>query len=199
MLLLLLVGVVVLFASTLSGIGKGIVSSVAGSGPAPPVPPTPGAPAVNNSDESLTGSYITSDPATYPGATFLYPNDKVWNICTAVAMAEGYNLGTGSAPYDLNNPGDLSPGDENGQATIGSGEYHGGSTIIHFATCEGGFIALYDKFNRIVSGGSSVFPANWTWTQVAAKYAGNWQSWLNNVTGYLGVDPNSTPAQYVNP
>jgi hypothetical protein len=148
------------------------------------------------SDGSLTGSPITNDPATWPGAQPAYPNGAVWDICTAVALAEGFNQGVGTAPYDLNNPGDLSPGDEAEQATAGPAQYHGGSNIIFFATVEGGFVALYDKFFRIVSGNSKVYPASWTWAQVAKEYAGNSAAWLKNVTGYLGVDPASTPAQY---
>jgi hypothetical protein len=90
----------------------------------------------------------------------------------------------------------LSPGDENGQAVAGPPQVHDGSSIISFKTCEGGFVALYTKFARILSGRSSVYPITWTWQQVAQKYAGNWQNWLNNVTSYLGVDQNSRPADY---
>lgn len=150
------------------------------------------------SDGSLTGMLITNAPATWPGASSDYPNAGLWNICTAVALAEGYNQGVGTAPYDLNNPGDLSPGDELGQAVSGSPQTHGGSSIICFATVEGGFIALYTKFDRIVNGRSSVYAATDTWWQVAAKYAGNSAAWLANVTNYLGVDPSSTPADYAN-
>ena len=146
---------------------------------------------VYNSDSSLTGSPITNDQSTWPG------DDKLWNICAAVAIAEGYNQGHGTAPYDLNNPGDLSPGDEDGQMTNGS-QFHDGSSIIVFVTAEGGWQALYHKFSNIVNGASSVYPKSFTWQQVAAKYAGNSANWLANVTNYLGVSPTSTPAQYVN-
>lgn len=143
------------------------------------------------SDGSITGALITADPATWPGS------NPIWNICTAVALAEGYNLGPGTAPYDLNNPGDLSPGDEAGQATAGPPQTHGGSEIIFFNVVEGGFLALYIKFNNIVNGRSGVYPATWTWAQVGNKYAGDAASWVANVTTYLGVDPASTPAAYV--
>jgi hypothetical protein len=149
-----------------------------------------------NSDSSLTGSPITNDPSTWPGAMNGYSNGNIWNVCAAVALAEGYNQGPGAAPYDLNNPGDLSPGDESGQATAGPPQSHGGSSIIFFETAEGGFVALYDKFLRIVTSNSTVYPVTATWAQVAATYAGNSSAWLNNVTSYLGVDPSSTPAQY---
>jgi hypothetical protein len=155
-----------------------------------------GGPCAYNSDSSLTGAPITNDPSTWPGAMLGYANGQIWNICAAVALAEGYNGGIGVAPYDLNNPGDLSPGDEAGQETAGLPETHGGSTIICFATAEGGWIALYTKFSNIVNGVSRVYPATYTWAQVAAIYAGNSSAWLNNVTSYLGVEPSTTPAQY---
>lgn len=150
----------------------------------------------HNSDGSLTGSEITSDQNTWPGASNAYPNGSVWDIVTAVALAEGYNGGSGVAPYDLNNPGDLSPGDEQGQAVAGPPQNHDGSEIIDFATAEGGFIALYIKFFNIVSGNSRVYSNTATWSQVASIYAGDSANWLKNVTNYLGVQPSSTPAQY---
>lgn len=150
-----------------------------------------------NSDGSLTGAPITQDQSTWPGASVQYPNGRVWDICTAVALAEGFNQGPGTAPYNLNNPGDLSPGDEDGQPTAGPAQAHGGSEIIFFATVENGFIALYNKFSNIVNGSSTVYPKTLTWTQVAQKYAGNSDAWVANVTNYLGVSPSSTPAQYV--
>jgi hypothetical protein len=150
----------------------------------------------HNSDGSLTGSEITSDPSTWPGAQPAYPNGSVWDICTAVALAEGFNGGDGVAPYDLNNPGDLSPGDESGQAVAGPPQNHDGSEIIDFATVEGGFSALYVKFFNIASGNSKVYPKTLTWTQVGAIYAGDSGNWVKNVTNYLGVNPLSTPAQY---
>jgi hypothetical protein len=149
-----------------------------------------------NSDSSLTGSPITQDPSTWPGAQQGYSNGNVWNICAAVALAEGYNQGPGAAPFDLNNPGDLSPGDENGQAVQGPPQSHGGSSIIFFETADGGWVALYDKFFRIVTGNSTVYPKTATWETVAKTYAGNSSAWVNNVTSYLGVSADSTPAQY---
>jgi hypothetical protein len=144
-----------------------------------------------SSDSSITGSPITQDPSTWPN------DDPYWMICCAVATAEGYDDGDGAAPYDLNNPGDLSPGDEAGQSTCGGAQQHGGSAIIVFCTAEGGWRALYTKFSNIANGRSTVYPATWTWQQVSAKYAGNSVAWLNNVTAFLGVDPSTTPAQYV--
>src|ERR1039458_1699973 len=47
---------------------------------------------------------ITNDPATWP------TGDEFWNVCWAIAYAEGAQT-AGSAPDRYNNPGDLSHGD----------------------------------------------------------------------------------------
>jgi hypothetical protein len=134
---------------------------------------------------------ITQDPATWPAG------DRIWDICRAVALAEGYNRGPGAAPFDLNNPGDLSPGDEGGFPTAGAPHPHGGSYVIHFATANDGWQALYYKFRNIASGASTVYSPGWSWAQIAALYAGDAASWLRNVTTALGVDPASSLASYV--
>src|SRR5271154_859777 len=164
------------------------------SSPPSTVVTTPGASTGNfyRSDASITGSPITNDPATWP------TGDPIWSICNAVAHAEGYNQGAGTAPYDLNNPGDLSPGDEDNLGVCGNPQVHGGSSIIVFCTAEDGWTALYNKFDNIVTGQSSTYAVTDTWAQVASKYAGNSAAWLNNVTSFLGVDPSSTPADYYN-
>lgn len=125
---------------------------------------------------------ITNDPSTWPSG------DRIWEIAHAIAMQEGFNRGPGFAPFDLNNPGDLSPGDENGQATVGAPEFHGGSSIIHFATPEGGFSALYTKIARIVAGGSVVYGQKWTLRQIGAKWAGD-RNWPDGVGSLLGINP----------
>lgn len=196
----LIIAAFILVAYAFNAIGSSIGSKTSSSAtpvptPAPSQQPTAVQPPTQYaSDQSLTGGPITSDPASWPGSD----TDKVWNICAAVAIAEGYNKGVGAAPYDLNNPGDLSPGDEYSQSVCGQAQFHGGSYIINFCTAENGFKALYVKFNNIVNGRSKVYPASWTWQQVASKYAGDSASWLANVTDYLGVDPTSTPRDYVN-
>jgi hypothetical protein len=151
-------------------------------------PATPGSgTGMHVSDGSLTGSEITADSSSWPGT------DKVWEICCAIATAEGFNRGPGAVPYDLNNPGDLS----DGASEFGS-QPHSGSNVTTFPTAETGWQWLYNKVQNIVSGGSSVYPQTLSWSGVAQKWAGDWSNWLNNVTSYLGVDPNSTPADYVN-
>jgi hypothetical protein len=139
------------------------------------------------SDKSITGAVITNNPATWPGCSLL------WNICAAVAMAEGYNRGAGYVPYDLNNPGDLSD-----YASSYGSQLHDGSQVTTFPTAETGWNALYNKWSAIISGTSTSYPAGSTWAQIAAIWAGNSSAWLNNVTNYLGVDPNDTPGNYVN-
>jgi hypothetical protein len=128
-------------------------------------------------------------PDTWP------TGDLIWNVCRAIAHAEGYDV-PGKAPQKLNNPGDLSPGDEHGFATAGPAEYHGGSYVIHFATPQDGWDALYAKFANIQSGDSMVYDADWTWNQIGAKYASD-PNWGSHVAAALGVDPNSTFADYV--
>lgn len=139
-----------------------------------------------SSDGSITGAPITEDAASWPNS------DRVWAICCAIATAEGYNQGAGYVPYDLNNPGDLSDGAQ----TYGS-QHHSGSDVTVFPTAETGWQWLYNKVQNILAGASQVYGQDWTWAQVAATWAGNSRAWLNNVTAYLGVDPNSTPADYV--
>jgi len=210
---ILFLGAIVLLIAYGYATGNQVVASASGSATPTPAPTTtnkqttitatvpvsvnPAKPANTSgnyyrSDGSLTGSAITNDVNTWPGS------DAYDAICTAIALAEGYNQGAGTAPYDLNNPGDLSPGDENGQPTCGPAQFHGGSNVIWFCTVENGWTALRDKFQNIVNGDSSVYADTDTWATVASKYAGNSAAWLNNVTNYLGVDPGTTPADYVN-
>jgi hypothetical protein len=158
-------------------------AAAATSTPPPAMPSTPGSTS-HNSDHSLTGAEITNDPSTWP------TGDCNWNIAHAIAMAEGYNVGTGTAPYDLNNPGDISD-----YASEYGSQYHGGSNITTFPTAEAGWTALHGKVAAMVNGTSTVY-SNKTWAQVAQTYAGNSSAWLNNVTKQLGVDPNSYPKDY---
>ncbi len=137
----------------------------------------------NQSGSAIT---ITNDPSTWPA------RDRIWDICRAIARAEGADR-AGTNPDRLNNPGDLSD-----DADRYGFEDHSGSRVTVFPDKMTGWAALYDKIARIVNGGSSVYPASWTWTQVAQTWAGNWKPWLRTVTAELGVDANSTPADYVN-
>lgn len=138
------------------------------------------------SGELTESAGITPDPATWPRG------DRLWDICRAIAHAEGYDRGPGTAPWDLNNPGDLSPGDEHGYGTAGPAEFHGGSYIIHFATPADGWNALRLKFFNAANGYSNVYLPDMTWAQIAAKYAGDAANWGRNVAANLGVDLETT-------
>lgn len=141
---------------------------------------------VQKSTGSITGQEITADRNTWPSG------DKIWSICQAVAIAEGYNDGPGYVPFDLNNPGDIS----DGASTYGS-QAHSGSNVTTFPDAETGWQWLYNKLNNAASGKSTVYLPSMTWTQIAQKWAGDWQNWVNNVTGDLGVSPDSTLADYM--
>lgn len=129
---------------------------------------------------------ITNDPDTWPSG------NKVWDICNAVATAEGANV-AGSNPDRLNNPGDIS----DGALTYGS-QFHSGSNITTFPDKETGWTWLYNKWQNIVSGNSTVYHPSDTWSVIGKKWAGDSGPWTANVTNYLGVDPGSTVADYVN-
>jgi len=127
---------------------------------------------------------ITNNPASWPGG------DKVWDVCRAIAIAEGANV-LGSVADRLNNPGDLSRGDEHGQPVIGYVTLPDGEVAIQFASKEAGWQALYLKISNIVTGRSSTYSPDMSWRQIAAKYAGNSSAWVNNVANALGVSPDS--------
>ena len=132
---------------------------------------------------------ITFDPSTWPSG------DKVWDVCRAIAIAEGADQ-EGSAPDRYNNPGDLSKGDEHGQAVAGYVKLPDGENLIEFQSKEGGWQALYTKINNIRLGISLTFRPSYTWTEIAGKYAGNSQAWVTNVTAQLGVSPSDTFGSY---
>lgn len=128
---------------------------------------------------------ITTDENTWPSG------DAIWNICRAIAKAEGYN--TNGAAFRLNNPGDIS----DGTPVFGS-EYHDGSNITKFPDAATGWNWLYNKINNHILGESGVYPREWTITQFAKKYAANWQPWKNIVGRELKVNPDNTSfAEYV--
>jgi len=127
---------------------------------------------------------ITNNPATWPAG------DKVWDVCRAIALAEGANV-PGSAPDRYNNPGDLSRGDEHGQQVIGYVTLPDGEVEINFASKEAGWSALYTKMANAAQGLSSVYTPDMSWRQIAQEYAGNSAAWLANVTRTLGVNPDS--------
>lgn len=146
----------------------------------------------SSSDPGLSGmemetvSAITSSPDTWP------QGDRIWDIARAIAIAEGANV-AGSNPDRLNNPGDIS----DGAKTFGS-EVHSGSHVTHFPDKVTGWQWLYDKLQNIANGNSESYSPDWTWTQIAQRWAGNWQAWAANVARELGVDKNSIFGDYAN-
>jgi len=141
--------------------------------------------------QSCCNGEITADPATWPGG------DAVWNIAQAIAKAEGASI-SGSAPDRYNNPGDLSKGDEHGQAVDGYVQLPDGETLIQFSDKSAGWSALYSKLQNIASYKSSVYSPDWTWYQIGGKWAGNSEVWANNVAAALGVNPATSMGQYLN-
>jgi hypothetical protein len=133
---------------------------------------------------------ITSDQSTWPSG------DRIWDICQAIAIAEGANI-PGSFPDRYNNPGDLSTGDAPQFSTVVNTTDN--EVVVMFPDKQTGWQYLYNKVNRIVTGGSSAYPANLSFNQVGVKWASptTGATWANNVANQLGVDPNSTPEQYV--
>src|SRR6266403_1907032 len=77
-------------------------------------------PAGQEGDCQVACCNITFDPATWPSG------DRVWNVCRAIAHAEGADV-EGSNPDRLNNPGDIS----DGALTYGF-EFHSGSSLTTF-------------------------------------------------------------------
>lgn len=137
----------------------------------------------------MTCCGITSDPSTWPSG------DDIWAACQAVALAEGANV-AGSDPDKYNNPGDLSKGDEHGQAVTGYTTLGCGEVEIIFASKQAGWNALYAKFQNIVNGQSSVYSLSMTWQEFAQEYAGNSTAWVTNVCNQLGVSPTDTLGSY---
>jgi hypothetical protein len=128
---------------------------------------------------------ITSDPTTWP------TGDKIWEICHAIAKAEGYDV-PNSNPFKLNNPGDISD-----YRHLFTSEHHSGSDITHFPNNIIGWSCLYIKILDIARGTSSTFSELLTWEQVSKKWAVNWESWVKVVINELKVSKDSTPRNYV--
>lgn len=132
------------------------------------------------------GQEITNDPSTWPSG------DRIWNICHAVAYAEGANI-AGSVPDRNNNPGDISDWAD----TYGS-TYSDGSDVTTFPDKWTGWEKLYNKWLNIINGNSSVYSPSMTWVEIAQHWAGDWSAWANNVSSHLGVNEQSPVKDYVN-
>lgn len=153
-------------------------------------------------------------PSSNPGSTVdnttktvTYSADKVTNLATAIAQAEGADQ-PGTAPQRYGNPGDLSVGDDFFGTSTGSVTLPDGERLLTFNlgpawNAGDGWDALVEKVRRMLSGQSSTYPLSLTWREVAAKYAGACKNdpncaWVQNVTNAIGVDPDSTIEDYAN-
>ena len=67
-----------------------------------------------------------------------------------------------------------------------------------FATVEEGWQALYQQVERMLAG-SSLYPANWTISQVAQRYTGEaaYANWARIVAGRLGVSVDTVFSEIV--
>jgi len=124
--------------------------------------------------ETVMGKIISNDRTTWPSG------DKVWALCQAIAIAEGYPI-RGSVPNIYHNPGDLSPGDTPGFI----GDEHSGSIVSMLPDDETGWSFLRAKIKRIAEGRSSAYPLSMSFNEMAQKYAGDWRNWVNNVVNDL--------------
>jgi hypothetical protein len=127
---------------------------------------------------------ITHDESTWP------TGDRVWDVCRAIARAEGANV-EGSNPDRLNNPGDIS----DGRHTYGS-EFHSGSYVTIFPDKVTGWHWLYAKVERIKEGDSHTYLPTMSWAALAHEYAASWVPWLKEVTQCLGVNQNDAVGDY---
>ena len=116
------------------------------------------------------------DKSTWP------KGDRIWAICSAIAIAEGYGK-KDSIPTKFCNPGDISDG-----CNIFPFEIHSGSKVVKFPSHEEGWTRLYNKILNASKGLSHVYLPSMTWRAFARMYAGNWEVWLKNVCHELNVD-----------
>jgi hypothetical protein len=150
--------------------------------------PLPDQISMNNQAEDID----PYDDATWPAG------DRIWNICRAIAKAEGYGTrrsdGEPTAPTRNCNPGDIS----DYASVYGSDPLVTDSRVTKFPDQRTGWNALYQKITNVASGASQVYNRNWSWRSFAAK----WQTkpdntWATHVADYLGVSVDSTVIQYL--
>lgn len=119
------------------------------------------------------------------------PNDPISNIAQAIAKQEGFGI-AGAAPTRNHNPGDIS----DGASTYGYDKRVTSSKVTSFPDDATGWQWLYNKLANIASGQSAVYSSGMTWLQIGSHWAAD-PNWGYGVASNLGVDPNSTFADYV--
>lgn len=112
------------------------------------------------------------------------------DVAQAIGHAEGY-YSPGSRSQRNNNPGDLTIGDEHGQAVSG---YDG--PFIIFSSVDAGFQALTIKLQNILNGRSSHYSPGMSWQQIGMVWADGDSNWGTNVAAALGVSPNDSLGNY---
>jgi hypothetical protein len=140
-----------------------------------------------------------NDPIVSAGDSAPFPDepvvagDRLESIVQAIARAEGYGK-PGAIPTVRNNPGDLESID--GQIKV-------------FMTPDEGWNALRHQVDLMATGQSRIYQPDMTWVEIASHYDGETQpdpftgqplymQWAQNVAQILGVNVNSTLADYVN-
>jgi hypothetical protein len=116
------------------------------------------------------------------------PNALVGAIANAIATAEGFFTGSGSVPYDQNNPGDLTD-----YADL-YGANSSGITI--FPTIAAGWNALYEKIENILNGSSQVYSTDMTISELGSEWANDAGEWASNVASSLGISTDTTLGEY---
>lgn len=119
--------------------------------------------------------------------------DKIWDICQAIAKAEGFGL-PGAAPTRNHNPGDIS----DGANTYGFDSAVSDSKVTSFPDDTTGWQWLYNKVSNIVNGKSTVYGQDWSIEQIAQTWAGDSENWASNVASALGVDSSTSFSDYAN-
>jgi hypothetical protein len=190
------VTVIVLVGLALLGIY--VISSLA-TITSPEVPLSPDTSGDSGGDMAATDEAAADIPVSaaaalvnlFQGSVALTTTDKVQAIAQAIAKAEGFGP-SGAIPTKCNNPGDLCLGDF-GLGTITSS---GGEKITVFSSVQDGWNHLYSQIQMWINGTSKYINPQMTWAQIGMKYAGA-PIWAINVARNLGVDVNSTLADYL--